>query len=70
MRAFEHLATAALGALSRLAPAPATAQSGHEAAFVLGLMESMNALSIRFNREVCGYILRHPNGAYSSTKAS
>lgn len=70
MRAFDRLATAAFTALSLLGPVPATAQSGHEAAFVLGLMESMNALSIRFNREVCGYILRHPNGAYSSTKAS
>ena len=70
MRAFHRFATATLTALSLLAPVPATAQSGHEAAFVLGLMESMNALSIRFNREVCGYILRHPNGAYSSTKVS
>jgi hypothetical protein len=48
----------------------ARAQSAQETAFVMGLMESMNALSVRFNREVCGYILRHPNGAYSSTKVS
>jgi len=53
-----------------LAPIPATAQSQQETNFVLGLMESMNALSVRFNREVCGYVLRHPNGAYSSTKVS
>lgn len=51
-------------------PGMARAQSAQETAFVLGLMESMNALSVRFNREVCGYILRHPNGAYSSTKVS
>lgn len=70
MTVFNRFATAAVTALSFLIPGPATAQSGHEAAFILGLMESMNALSVRFNREVCGYILRHPNGAYSSTKAS
>lgn len=61
---------AAVMICAALSGGPAPAQSGQEAAFVLGLMTSMNTLSIRFNREVCGYVLRHPNGAYSSTKAS
>lgn len=70
MTAFHRFLAASLSAGCLLSPAPAPAQSGQEAAFVLGLMESMNALSVRFDREVCGYILRHPNGAYSATKAS
>lgn len=49
---------------------PAAAQSDREAMFVLALMESMNALSVRFDREVCGYILRQPDGSYATTKAS
>jgi len=61
---------AALAAAMAVLPAMAPAQSAQETALVTGLMESMNQLSIRFNREVCGYILRHPNGAYSSTKVS
>ena len=65
-----RLASAALAAFVSLAPLQAPAQSAQETAFVMGLMESMNALSVRFDREVCGYILRHPNGAYSSTKVS
>ena len=65
-----RFASAALAALLAVAPVPSTAQSAQETAFVMGLMESMNALSIRFNREVCGYVLRHANGAYSSTKVS
>ncbi|WP_439136627.1 DUF4329 domain-containing protein [Roseicyclus sp.] len=67
---FFRILFSATMALSLLSAPAARAQSGQEAAFVLGLMESMNALSVRFNREVCGYILRHPNGAYSSTKVS
>lgn len=70
MAVFHRFLTGALSAVCLMVPAPAPAQSGQEAAFVLGLMESMNALSVRFDREVCGYILRHPNGAYSATKAS
>ncbi|NKX43134.1 DUF4329 domain-containing protein [Roseicyclus persicicus] len=65
-----RLLAAALAALALALPGPAPAQSAQETAYVMGLMESMNALSVRFNREVCGYILRHPNGAYSSTKVS
>ncbi|MEM7724262.1 MAG: DUF4329 domain-containing protein [Pseudomonadota bacterium] len=49
---------------------PAKAQDAAETAFVRGLMESMNALSVRFDREVCGFILREPDGTYSSTKVS
>lgn len=67
---FFRIVTSATMALSLLNATPATAQSGQEAAFVLALMESVNTLSVRFNREVCGYILRHSNGAYSSTKVS
>lgn len=70
MRVFRRVLMSATMALALCAAQPAKAQSGQEAAFVLGLMESMNTLSIRFNREVCGYILRHANGAYSSTKVS
>ena len=71
MIAFHRRAAAMIVALWMVIPVPGQAQDGHETAFVIGLMESMNALSIRFNREVCGYILRHPDGAhYSTTKAS
>ena len=69
-RVFFRIVTSATMALSLLNATPAMSQSGQEAAFVLGLMESVNTLSVRFNREVCGYILRHSNGAYSSTKVS
>jgi hypothetical protein len=71
MIAFHRRAAAMIVALWMVIPVPGQAQDGHETAFVIGLMESMNALSIRFNREVCGYILRHPDGThYSTTKAS
>lgn len=33
-------------------------------------MQSMNALSVRFNREVCGFVLQLPDGSYDSTKVS
>ncbi|MFW5655551.1 MAG: DUF4329 domain-containing protein [Roseicyclus sp.] len=46
------------------------AQSEGETAYVLALMESMNQLSVRFDREVCGFILRNADGRYSSTKVS
>mgnify|MGYP001029415348 CR=1 FL=1 len=49
---------------------PSHAQSVAETNYVMALMESMNALSVRFDREVCGYILRAPDGTYSSTKVS
>jgi hypothetical protein len=52
-----------------LAP-PAAAQSAEESAFVIALMRGMNQLSVRFDREVCGYILRDATGVYSSTKVS
>jgi len=68
--AFSRLISATFAVALALTPIQATAQSQQETNFVLGLMESMNALSVRFNREVCGYVLRHPNGAYSSTKVS
>ena len=69
-RFMPRLTAAGFAVLLAIAPIKATAQSAQEYAFVLGLMQSMNQLSVRFNREVCGYILRHPNGAYSSTKVS
>ena len=53
-----------------LGTAPARAQDAAETAFVMALMESMNQLSIRFDREVCGYVLRDPDGRYRSTKVS
>jgi len=67
MRAFfTALATASAFLLSP----PAHAQDMREMQFVLGLMESMNQLSVRFNREVCGFILQDAAGNYSSTKVS
>jgi hypothetical protein len=57
-------------ALVLSAPAPATAQSASETAFVMALMRAMNQLSVRFDREVCGFVLRDATGAYSSTKVS
>jgi len=65
-----RLLVIALATLTALAPLSAKAQDPREMAYVIGLMESMNALSIRFNREVCGYILQDPDGSYRSTKAS
>ncbi len=60
----------ALALMLMVLPMKAPAQSAEETAFVRALMESMNALSVRFNREVCGFVLRDPDGSYSSTKAS
>jgi len=60
----------ALCALLAFAPLPSLAQSAKETEFVTALMHSMNALSVRFNREVCGFVLRHADGTYSSTKVS
>jgi hypothetical protein len=51
-------------------PGQSKAQSATETAYVMALMRSMNALSVRFNREVCGFILRDAQGRYSSTKVS
>ena len=49
---------------------PVAAQTERETEFVLALMESMNRLSVTFNREVCGYVLRRADGSYDSTKVS
>ncbi|PWK59275.1 DUF4329 domain-containing protein [Roseicyclus mahoneyensis] len=70
MRLAAKMTSTLCAALLALVPLQAPAQSAQETAFIMGLMESMNALSVRFNREVCGYVLRHSNGAYSSTKVS
>jgi len=66
IRRFGLIAAAALAFL----PAKAPAQSAEELAYVMGLFTSMNQLSVRFDREVCGFILRDPDGSYRSTKAS
>lgn len=63
------LASLVAAAVMAMAPA-AKAQDAAEFEFVRGLMESMNQLSVRFNREVCGFILQDGEGNYSSTKAS
>ncbi|MCS6623601.1 DUF4329 domain-containing protein [Roseibacterium beibuensis] len=68
MRRFATLALAAGLALS--APATATAQSAEETEYMMGLMRAMNQLSIRFNREVCGFLLVDRDGNFSSTKVS
>ncbi len=60
-----------LTTVASLLSAPiAQAQDARETEFVIGLMESMNQLSVRFNREVCGYILQDAEGALFSTKVS
>ncbi len=61
---------AALAAVAAVASAPVQAQDARETEFVMGLMESMNQLSVRFNREVCGFILQDAEGNYYSTKVS
>jgi hypothetical protein len=48
----------------------APAQSEAETAYVMALMRGMNQLSVRFDREVCGFVLRDADGRYSSTKVS
>ena len=53
-----------------LLPVRSAAQTADELAYVTGLFASMNALSIRFDREVCGFVLRDPDGTYRSTKVS
>ena len=68
MKSLTAFALAAL--LSVATPSPATAQSAEETAFVLALLRGMNQLSVRFNREVCGFVLRDADGSYSSTKVS
>lgn len=62
--------TALATVLMLAAPGQIKAQSTAETAYVMALMRSMNALSVRFNREVCGFILRDAQGRYSSTKVS
>jgi hypothetical protein len=64
------LLPALLIALAPLLAAPAKAQSADETAFVMALMRAMNQLSVRFDREVCGFVLRDARGVYSSTKVS
>ncbi|QBY02503.1 DUF4329 domain-containing protein [Rhodophyticola sp. CCM32] len=46
------------------------AQSSEETEFITALFMNMNPLSIEFNREVCGYLVRDPSGDLVSTKAS
>jgi hypothetical protein len=66
-----NLITVALCTLVWLTtPLPTAAQSADETAFVTALMRAMNQLSVRFNREVCGFVLRDADGTYSSTKVS
>jgi hypothetical protein len=66
-----NLITVALCTLVWLTtPLPTAAQSADETAFVTALMRAMNQLSVRFNREVCGFVLRDADGRYSSTKVS
>ena len=70
MRLFSKtMASIATAATLLMAPI-ASAQDAAELEFVQGLMESMNQLSVRFNREVCGFILQDAQGNYSSTKVS
>lgn len=61
---------ASLATAVSLFAAPAVAQDARETEFVMGLMASMNQLSVRFNREVCGFILQDAAGTYTTTKVS
>ncbi|MCU4655018.1 DUF4329 domain-containing protein [Roseibacterium sp. SDUM158016] len=63
-------ASIAFAAPTAVLPTAAKGQSAEETAFVMALMEGMNQLSVRFDREVCGFILRDAEGRYSSTKVS
>ncbi|MEM9756624.1 MAG: DUF4329 domain-containing protein [Pseudomonadota bacterium] len=47
---------------------PSAAQSIEEWQYVQALLRNLNPLSITYNREVCGYILRNPDGRIASTK--
>lgn len=48
----------------------AKAQSTDETEFVTALLTNLNALSVEFNREVCGYVLRRPGGPLEASKVS
>jgi hypothetical protein len=56
--------------LALLVTSDGRAQSAGETAYVRALMTAMNQLSVRLDREVCGFVLRDADGGYSSTKAS
>ncbi|MBF9035019.1 DUF4329 domain-containing protein [Rhodobacterales bacterium HKCCE2091] len=49
---------------------PAAAQSMEETEFITALYNNINPLSIEFNREVCGYVIRRADGELDSTKLS
>lgn len=68
--ASSRIAPLLLAALLAFGATPAKAQDPSETRFVLALMEAMNQLSVRFDREVCGFILRDTEGKYRSTKVS
>lgn len=70
MRSFSKSLAILATAVCCLSAPMANAQDPREEEFVRGLMESMNQLSVRFNREVCGFILQDAQGNYTSTKAS
>ena len=62
---------ACLALIIALVTTPAAhAQSPEETEFVTALLRGLNPLSIEFNREVCGYVLRGASGALESTKVS
>jgi hypothetical protein len=63
-------ASIAFAAPTAVLPTAAKGQSAEETAFVMALMRGMNQLSVRFDREVCGFVLRDADGRYSSTKVS
>lgn len=51
-------------------PQDAAAQSREETEFVTALLTNLNPLSIEFNREICGFVVRRPGGELESTKVS
>lgn len=60
----------AAGAVCVALAGPCAAQSDEETEFVTALLTNLNPLSIEFNREVCGHIVRHPDGRLETTKLS
>ncbi|MEM6609772.1 MAG: DUF4329 domain-containing protein [Pseudomonadota bacterium] len=64
------LQTLAAAALLATLVVPAHAQSAEETEFATALLTNLNPLSIEFNREVCGFIVRRPDGGLDSTKMS
>lgn len=65
-----HFAICLIAVWIGLAPSESRAQSLEEQQLVMALLRSLNVASITHNREICGYIVRRPDGRLYSTKQS